>query len=222
MHAPRTLPQVIRAVGQARYGCPCLTGGRFPSSQTCGTIFKCAHENHVIAERLQFPSDDRSDIRGYAVPSARQYPFDPKDEVAGDIGAAFAVGANVGSAISVISARAAISAFMIRLHSWTIVLDLIGAGLVRRWTPPVLRRFERATRISRRTTAQNSNVFRLQAKPRPQLAVIEADEPHPHALLAWIVPGADEPANEARARGGEQFGRAHREFSLPSFEPCLR
>jgi hypothetical protein len=42
--------------------------------------------------------------------------LDPNDELAGDIGAAFAVGANVGTAISAVSARAAISAFMVRLH----------------------------------------------------------------------------------------------------------
>ena len=54
--------------------------------------------------------------------------MDPNAELAGDIGAAFAGGANVGMAISVTKARAAISAFMIRLHVRTIVLDLsIGA-----------------------------------------------------------------------------------------------
>ena len=41
--------------------------------------------------------------------------MDPKEELAGDIGAAFADGANVGTAIRVTKARAAISAFMIRL-----------------------------------------------------------------------------------------------------------
>jgi hypothetical protein len=46
--------------------------------------------------------------------------LDPKEELAGDIGAAFAGGANVGTAIRVTKARAAISAFMIRLHIWTI------------------------------------------------------------------------------------------------------
>ena len=42
--------------------------------------------------------------------------MDPKEELAGDIGAAFAGGANVGTAIRVTKARAAISAFMTRLH----------------------------------------------------------------------------------------------------------
>ena len=46
--------------------------------------------------------------------------MDPKEELAGDIGAAFAGGANVGTAIKVTKARAAISVFMIRLHIWTI------------------------------------------------------------------------------------------------------
>jgi hypothetical protein len=46
--------------------------------------------------------------------------LDPKEELAGDIGAAFAGGANVGTAIKVIKARAAMSVFMIRLHIWTI------------------------------------------------------------------------------------------------------
>ena len=46
--------------------------------------------------------------------------MDPKEELAGDIGAAFAGGANVGAAIRMAKARAAISAFMIRLHVWTI------------------------------------------------------------------------------------------------------
>ena len=46
--------------------------------------------------------------------------MDPKEELAGDIGAAFAGGANVGMAIKVTKARAAISVFMIRLHIWTI------------------------------------------------------------------------------------------------------
>jgi hypothetical protein len=47
--------------------------------------------------------------------------LDPKEELAGDIGAAFAGGANVGTAIRVTKARAAISAFMIRLHIWAIL-----------------------------------------------------------------------------------------------------
>jgi hypothetical protein len=43
--------------------------------------------------------------------------LDPKEELAGDIGAAFAGGANVGTAINVAAkARAAISVFMIRLR----------------------------------------------------------------------------------------------------------
>ena len=46
--------------------------------------------------------------------------MDPKEELAGDIGAAFAGGANVGTAIRVTKARAAISVFMIRLQIWTI------------------------------------------------------------------------------------------------------
>jgi hypothetical protein len=46
--------------------------------------------------------------------------LDPKEELAGDIGAAFAGGANVGTAIKVAKARAAMSVFMIRLQIWTI------------------------------------------------------------------------------------------------------
>jgi hypothetical protein len=46
--------------------------------------------------------------------------LDPKEELAGDIGAAFAGGANVGMAIKVAKARAAISVFMTRLQIWTI------------------------------------------------------------------------------------------------------
>jgi hypothetical protein len=42
--------------------------------------------------------------------------LDPNEELAGDTGAAFAGGANVGIAIRVAKARAAMSAFMIRLH----------------------------------------------------------------------------------------------------------
>ena len=42
--------------------------------------------------------------------------MDPNEELAGDIGAAFASGAKVGTAIRVAKARAAMSAFMIRLH----------------------------------------------------------------------------------------------------------
>lgn len=46
--------------------------------------------------------------------SSNQYPLDPNDELPGDIGAAFAV--NVGIAMSVAKARAAISVFMTHLH----------------------------------------------------------------------------------------------------------
>ena len=42
--------------------------------------------------------------------------MEPNDPLAGDIGAAFALGVNVGTAISTAKARAAISVFMIRLH----------------------------------------------------------------------------------------------------------
>jgi hypothetical protein len=42
--------------------------------------------------------------------------LDPNEELVGDIGAAFAGGAKVGTAIRVAKARAAMSAFMIRLH----------------------------------------------------------------------------------------------------------
>jgi hypothetical protein len=72
----------------------------------------------------------RSDMR---LPrSLRQYPFDPNDELAGDIGAAFAAGANVGLAINAASARAAISTFMTRLHLWTVVLIWTSAPIGRR------------------------------------------------------------------------------------------
>jgi len=43
-----------------------------------------------------------------------QYPFEPNEELAGDTGAAFA-GADVGMAISVAKARAAINIFMTHL-----------------------------------------------------------------------------------------------------------
>ena len=49
-----------------------------------------------------------------------QYPLDPNDELAGDVGAAFAGAVNVGTAISVAKARAAISVFMTCLHIWTV------------------------------------------------------------------------------------------------------
>jgi hypothetical protein len=73
----------------------------------------------------------RSHIRGYAALAVRQYPFDPNDELAGEIGAAFAAGANVGAAINVASARAARSTFMTRLLLWTIVL--VWTSAPRRW-----------------------------------------------------------------------------------------
>src|SRR5919201_762001 len=64
--------------------------------------------------------------------SFRQYPFDPNDELPGDIGAAFAAGANVGPAINAASARAAISTFMTRLRLWTVVLIWTSAPIGRR------------------------------------------------------------------------------------------
>src|SRR5947208_15285571 len=57
------------------------------------------------------PTRDLRSLIGLVVD---QYPFDPNEELAGDIGAAFA--GSVGTAISVANARAAIRAFMIRLH----------------------------------------------------------------------------------------------------------
>jgi hypothetical protein len=42
--------------------------------------------------------------------------LEPNDELAGDVGAAFALCVNVGTAISTAKARAAISVFMTRLH----------------------------------------------------------------------------------------------------------
>src|SRR5262249_7172422 len=63
----------------------------------------------------------------------------PNDELAGDTGAAFAGRANVGAAISVANASAAISAFMIRLHFWTIVLDLCISAKADRPAPAVVR-----------------------------------------------------------------------------------
>jgi hypothetical protein len=60
-----------------------------------------------------------SDLRLMIEPcSSNQYPLDPNDELAGDIGAAFAGRVNVGTAISAAKARAAISVFMTRLHIW--------------------------------------------------------------------------------------------------------
>jgi enolase len=40
------------------------------------------------------------------------------EELDGDTGAAFAIGANVGMATSVANTKAAIRAFMTRLHDW--------------------------------------------------------------------------------------------------------
>jgi hypothetical protein len=48
-----------------------------------------------------------------------------------------------------------------------------------------------------RTRAQDGNVFYCQAEARLELSVIEVDEPHADALLAGIVPGTNESANEA-------------------------
>jgi hypothetical protein len=53
-------------------------------------------------------------------------------------------------------------------------------------------------RISQDGTAQDSNVFLRQAEARPQLGVIDVDEPHSDTLLTRIVPGSNEPANEWR------------------------
>jgi len=57
----------------------------------------------------------------------------------------------------------------------------------------------KATRISRRTSAQDSNVFQRQAEARLQLGVIDIEQPHADALLAGVVPGPNESANETRA-----------------------
>src|SRR5262245_60416062 len=54
-----------------------------------------------------------------------QQPFPPNEELAGDTGAALA--AEVGNAISMAKARAAMRVFMVGLHIWTIVLLCIGA-----------------------------------------------------------------------------------------------
>ena len=48
-----------------------------------------------------------------------------------------------------------------------------------------------------RTSAQDGNVFHCQAEARLELSVIETDEPHADALLAGILPGTNESANEA-------------------------
>ena len=65
----------------------------------------------------------------------------------------------------------------------------------------LLSRSARSTRISRRTSAQHSNVFRRQAEPGLQLDVIEVEEPHADALLSRIVPSPNKSANEARRHG---------------------
>jgi len=49
----------------------------------------------------------------------------PKEELAGDTGAALA--AEVVTAISMAKARAAMNVFIVGLHIWTIVLLCIGA-----------------------------------------------------------------------------------------------
>jgi hypothetical protein len=48
-----------------------------------------------------------------------------------------------------------------------------------------------------RTIAQDGNFFYCQAEARPKLSVIEVDESLADALLAGIVPGTNESANEA-------------------------
>jgi hypothetical protein len=48
--------------------------------------------------------------------------LEPNEGLDGDIGAAFALGTNVGAAISAANASAAIRAFMIRLHCLDIVV----------------------------------------------------------------------------------------------------
>ena len=51
---------------------------------------------------------------------------------------------------------------------------------------------------SRRTIAQDGNVFQRAAEARLRLGVIEVDEPLADPLLARIVSGPNESANEAR------------------------
>jgi hypothetical protein len=46
------------------------------------------------------------------------------------------------------------------------------------------------------TRAQDRNVFHRQAEARLELSVIEVEQPHVDALLAGIVPGTNESANE--------------------------
>ena len=58
-------------------------------------------------------------------------------------------------------------------------------------------------RISPDDTAQDSNVFLRQAEARPQLGVIDVDEPHADTLLARIVSGLNESANESRTGRGK-------------------
>ena len=57
--------------------------------------------------------------------------------------------------------------------------------------------------MSRRTSAQDSNVFQRQAEAGLQLGVIDVEQPHADALLARIVLGANESANEAQPRRGK-------------------
>jgi hypothetical protein len=47
--------------------------------------------------------------------------------------------------------------------------------------------------------AQDSNIFPRQSEARPQFGVIKVGEPHAYTLLAWIVPGPNDSANEARS-----------------------
>jgi hypothetical protein len=56
---------------------------------------------------------------------------------------------------------------------------------------------------SRRTIAQDGNVFQRAAEARLRLGVIEVDEPLADPLLARIVSGPNESANEARPRLGK-------------------
>ena len=105
------------------------------------------------------PTRDLRSLIGLVVD---QYPFDPNEELAGDIGAAFA--GSVGTAISVANARAAIRAFMIRLH----VLDhrSICASARR----PIGRRLQSSVAFSR----SGKTMF------IPRLARIRAVSAEPH------------------------------------------
>ena len=58
-------------------------------------------------------------------------------------------------------------------------------------------------RISRRTHAQDGDVFQRQTEARLQLGISEINEPHADALLARIVPGPNEFANQTRPRRGK-------------------